>query len=171
MDNDLIARAQRGDADAFELIVRDRLQTCYATCLAILHSPDDARDATQEAFIAAWRRMPALRQPDHFDGWLRTIAINASRDQLRRRRRLREIPIEESHSERSSPSPGPRMDLESALDRLPPRGREVVERHYLRDEPVREISAGLHIPIGTVKSRLFHARALLREVLGGGDHQ
>ena len=115
MNEDLIKRAQRGDADAFEVIVRERLESCYAICLSVLHSPDDARDATQDAFIAAWRRLPHLRTPDRFDGWLRTIAVNASRDMLRRRRRVREIqigevfedgpfelPVEESGQDRSA---------------------------------------------------------------------
>jgi RNA polymerase sigma-70 factor (ECF subfamily) len=168
MNEDLIKRAQRGDADAFEVIVRERLESCYAICLSVLHSPDDARDATQDAFIAAWRRLPHLRKPDRFDGWLRTIAVNASRDMLRRRRRVREIQIEDDTPGRTPPPLSDRLDVEAAIDRLSPGGREVAARYYLRDEPVREISASLGVPVGTVKSRLFHARATLREFLSKG---
>jgi RNA polymerase sigma-70 factor (ECF subfamily) len=168
MDEDLVKRAQRGDADAFELIVRERLESCYAICLSVLHSPDDAEDATQDAFIAAWRRLPRLREPDRFDGWLRTIAINASRDILRRRRRVREIEIDDDMPGATSPPASDRLDIESALDQLSPGAYEVADRFYLRDEPIREISARLGVPVGTVKSRLFHARATLRVLLGRG---
>lgn len=165
MDEELVRRARRGDVDAFEVIVRERLESCYSTCLSILHSPDDARDAVQEAFIAAWRRLPRLREPDRFDGWLRAIAINVSRDSLRRRRRVREIQLDNDTLGATAPPVSDRLDIESALGQLPLGARDVADRYYLRDEPVREISARLGIPVGTVKSRLFHARATLRELL------
>lgn len=165
MDQSLIRRAQQGDADAFEVIVRERLQPCYAICLSVLHSPDDARDATQEAFVSAWRRLPNLRDPERFDGWLRTIAINASRDVLRGRRRLREIPIEDSMGGTSEPPDEGRVDIKSAVERLSPGGRQVAERYYLDDESISDISASLGVPLGTVKSRLFHARTALRALL------
>ena len=168
MDEELVRRARQGDVDAFEVIVRERLQSCYATCLTVLHSPDDAEDATQDAFVAAWRRLPRLRDPRKFDGWLRAIAINASRDILRRRRRVREIEIDDDTPGSTSPPASDRLDIESALDQLSPGARQVADRFYLRDEPVREISARLGVPIGTVKSRLFHARATLREILSRG---
>jgi RNA polymerase sigma-70 factor (ECF subfamily) len=168
MDQSLVTRAQRGDADAFELIVRERLESCYAICLSILHSPDDARDATQDAFVSAWRRLPRLRDPDRFDGWLRTIAMNASRDMLRRRRRLREVPIDDGMFGAAEPPGDGRVDLESAVDHLSPGRRQVAERYYLDDEPIRGISASLGVPVGTVKSRLFHARTVLRELLDKG---
>jgi RNA polymerase sigma-70 factor (ECF subfamily) len=168
MDRSLVTRAQRGDADAFELIVRERLEPCYAICLSVLHSPDDARDATQDAFVLAWRRLPRLRDPDRFDGWLRAIAVNASRDVLRRRRRLREVPIEDGMLEAAEPPGDGRVEIESAVDRLSPGRRQVAERYYLEDKPIKEISASLGLPVGTVKSRLFHARTVLRELLDKG---
>jgi RNA polymerase sigma-70 factor, ECF subfamily len=165
IDRDLVVSAQRGGVDAFESIVRGRLESCYATCLSILGSPDDARDATQDAFVVAWRRLPMLRDPDRFDGWLHAIAVNASRDVLRRRRRLREVAIEDGMGGVTEPPTDSRADLEAAVGRLPPGGREVAQRFYLDDEPIREISASLGVPVGTIKSRLFHARTALRALL------
>ena len=165
MDPDLVRQAQHGDVDAFEQIVRERLESCYATCVTILHSRDDARDATQEAFVLAWRRLPRLRDPERFDGWFRAIALNASRDLLRRRRRLREVPVNDEIDAASEARGDNRLDLEAAVGGLPVNGREVATRYYLNDEPIAEISAGLGIPIGTVKSRLFHARRALRQLL------
>ncbi len=106
--------------------------------------------------------------PGRFDGWLRAIAINASRDILRRRRRVRKIEIDDDTPGSTSPPASDRLDIESALDQLSPGARQVADRFYLRDEPVRLISARLGLPVGTVKSRLFHARATLREILSRG---
>ena len=61
-----------------------------------------------------------------------------------------------------------RLDIESAVGRLPPGGRQVAERYYLDDEPIRDISTSLGVPLGTVKSRLFHARTVLRQLLDKG---
>jgi RNA polymerase sigma-70 factor, ECF subfamily len=165
MDRDLITRAQHGDAEAFEEIVKSRLGSCYATCLSELRSPEDARDATQDALVTAWRRLPTLRDPDRFDGWLKAIAVNASRDILRRRRGVREVPIDDDTVAIVEAPTGGRADIEAALGQLPIGGRLVAERYYLRDEPLREISVGLGVPVGTVKSRLFHARRALRAFL------
>jgi RNA polymerase sigma-70 factor (ECF subfamily) len=164
VDAGLVAKAQGGDRDAFEMIVRTRLESCFATCLAIVSSPDDARDATQEAFVAAWRRLPGLRDPERFDGWLRQIALNVSRD-LVRRRRLREIPVSDLLPGPGQPAIEARIDVEAAIGRLPRGGRLVAERHYLQDQPIKQISAELGLPLGTVKSRLFHARRALQRIL------
>lgn len=156
MDPDLVTRARQGDREAFELIVRERLESCYAICLSVVGSPDDARDATQEAFIAAWRRLPRLRDAERFDGWLRQIAVNASRDLLRVRRRLREVPVDENALAQAQSVSDGRLDVSEAIDRLPLVGRQVAERRYLQGQPVRQISSELGLPLGTVKSRLFH---------------
>lgn len=163
-DRELIVRAQQGDADAFELIVRASLDSCYVTCVNVLHSPDDARDATQDALVAAWRRLPTLRDPDRFDAWLAAIARNTSRDLLRRRRRLREVQLDAATAELEAPA-GRASDLIAVVDCLPATARQVVTRHYVDDEPITGIARSLGVPIGTVKSRLFHARSALRALL------
>jgi RNA polymerase sigma-70 factor (ECF subfamily) len=164
VDRELVVRAQFGDADAFELVVRASLEACYATCVKVLHSPDDARDATQQALITAWRRLPTLRDPDRFDAWLHAIARNASLDLLRRRQRVREVQLEVSTADLAAP-PWPENGLVEAVDRLPAPARQVVTRHYVDDEPVADIARSLGLPAGTVKSRLFHARRALRALL------
>lgn len=164
VDRDLVVRAQQGDADAFELIVRASLDSCYLTCANVLHSPDDALDATQDALVAAWRRLPSLRDPDRFDAWLRAIARNASRDLLRRRRRMREVQLDAATLELEAPARSTN-GLIAVVDCLPAAARKVVTRHYVDDEPVAGIARSLGVPAGTVKSRLFHARTALRALL------
>jgi RNA polymerase sigma-70 factor, ECF subfamily len=167
VERDLVERAMRGDADAFEALARECLPSCYAVCLGIVRTHEDASDASQEALIRAWRRLPTLRDPSSFEPWLRSIAANAARDVLRQRGRVRSVPIEFA-SEVADPShaaASSRLDLGGAMAGLPAPVRAAAERHYLRDQPVSEISAGLGIPEGTVKSRLHAARAALRTVL------
>ncbi|CAN5642814.1 hypothetical protein BH23CHL7_BH23CHL7_01110 [soil metagenome] len=91
MESSLVERARAGDADAFDRLVRERIDAVYRTALAIMGNPADARDATQEAFIAAWRALPRLRDTDRFDAWLGRICVNACRMAKRRRKGVREL--------------------------------------------------------------------------------
>ena len=85
MDRELILRARAGDREAFELIVVAKGEPLFRTALAILGSEADARDATQEAFIASWHSFSRLRDVDRFDAWIGRILINECRMALRRR--------------------------------------------------------------------------------------
>ena len=162
----LVARARTGDLDAFELIVRARTDAVYRLSLAILGDEADARDATQETFIAAWRQLPRLREADRFDAWLQRIAVNAGRMTLRARgrRRVREIPA--TQVALASAASGSSNDtdaalLDRALARLSFDQRSILALHHLEGRPVAEIAGILGIPDGTVKSRLFAARRAL----------
>jgi RNA polymerase sigma-70 factor (ECF subfamily) len=83
LDHSLVERASQGDIDAFEELVRSHMASVYRLSVAILGSEHDAADATQEAFVAAWRGLGRLRDPDRFDAWLKRININACREVLR----------------------------------------------------------------------------------------
>ena len=89
-----VRRAARGDASAFEQLVAARADRVFRIARAILGNDADARDATQEAFVSAWRELPRLRDPVTFDAWLRRILVNACRTQLRGRRRVHEISLD-----------------------------------------------------------------------------
>ena len=92
IDRSVVDRARNGDLDAFESIVRGRMDAVYRLTSAILGDEADARDAAQETFVAAWRELPRLRESDKFEAWLQRVAVNASRMTLRARgrRRVRE---------------------------------------------------------------------------------
>jgi RNA polymerase sigma-70 factor (ECF subfamily) len=170
MDRELLVRARAGDREAFEQIVLAKSEPLFRTSLAILGNEADARDAIQEAFVAAWRAMPSLRNFDRFDAWLGRILINECRMALRHRRRSRESPIEDgtdSHVLATDSPPGAdSTDFDAAFDRLSADQRAILVLHHVHGYGVAEIAAWLGIPTGTVKWRLSRARAALAAELG-----
>jgi RNA polymerase sigma factor (sigma-70 family) len=172
----LVEQARSGDNQAFDKLVEQRLERTYRTALAILGNEADARDATQETFVHAWRELPRLRASDHFDSWLRTILVNNCRKALRGRRRrlVREIavgdPVEQL-GEVASGEAAPDEQvattevLEHAFERLSVDERELLVLHHLERRPLTEIAATLGVPLGTAKSRLFAARGQLERAL------
>lgn len=169
----LVERARAGDADAFEVLLDTRLDRAYRLALAITRTDWDARDACQEAWIAAWRELPRLRDAARFDAWLDRIVVNECRMLLRRRKaRVREIRMEEGPdpaSEPSTPSPEGRLadaDLvRAAFARLSVDQRIVLALHHGDGRPVAEVAHLLGVPAGTVMWRLFNARRALEKAL------
>src|SRR5262245_32597429 len=86
-----VEAALGGDAQAFDRLVLLHLPRTYRIALAILGSEPDARDAVQEAWLAAWRQLSTLRDAARFNGWLDQILVNACRMSIRKRSRVREI--------------------------------------------------------------------------------
>jgi RNA polymerase sigma-70 factor (ECF subfamily) len=172
LDRSLIDRARNGDLDAFETIVRARMDAVYRLTSAILGDEADARDAAQETFVLAWRELPRLREPDKFEAWLQRVAVNAARMTLRARgrRRVREIPSSQvdSHAGLVATDDGAGADaarLDAALVMLPVDQRAILVLHHLDGRPLAELATILDIPVGTVKSRLFAARRALEAAL------
>jgi RNA polymerase sigma-70 factor (ECF subfamily) len=175
LDAALVRSAQHGDAGAFDRLASARLDGAYRLAVAILRSEPDARDAVQEAFVAAWRELPRLRDPAAFDAWLDRIVVNACRMALRHRRvvRLREIDVVDPASARPEAGAGPAPDdavadvdlVRRALDRLDADRRAILVLHHVEDRPLDEIATVLGIPVGTVKWRLHKARAALSRAL------
>ncbi len=172
MERSLVERAQAGDRDAFEMLVRQKVDAVYRTAYAILGNPADAQDATQETFIAAWRGLPRLREPDRFAAWLGRIATNACRMSLRHRRTVREISMG-SDVDRSAPGSYAAPDgsiadaqaFDRAFERLPVEQRALLVAHHLEGKPLAAMAVELEVPVGTVKSRLHTARAALERSL------
>jgi RNA polymerase sigma-70 factor (ECF subfamily) len=163
------------DRSAFDAVVRSRIDAVYRTSLAILGSEADAADATQETFVSAWRHRDALRNPDSFDAWLGRINLNACRAQLRRRGRtkVREIRLLDPEDDREPASADPVLAdrvadadaFDRAFARLSVDDRALLVLHHLQERPVAEIAAVLGASAGTIKSRLFRARAALESAL------
>src|SRR6476660_5363375 len=147
----LVELAKRGDAMAFEALLRPRLDGLFRTAWAILGDEADARDASQDACLTAWRNLPRLRDPARFDAWLLRVLVNGCRMRLRARARIREI--------RMTPDldrAGPATDSEAesvahAFDRISVEARTILVLHHLQHEPVATIATVLGIPVGTVK--------------------
>ncbi|HLB45358.1 MAG TPA: RNA polymerase sigma factor [Candidatus Limnocylindrales bacterium] len=171
MDRELLLRARAGDREAFELVVLAKGEPLFRTALAILGNEPDARDATQETFISAWRGFAGLRDLERFDAWLGRILINQCRMALRHRGRVREVPITDSTDCRADLAAGPQAtdlppvdsssDFDAAFGRLTVDQRALLVLHHLHGYDVREIGRWLGIPSGTVKWRLSRARAAL----------
>lgn len=168
-DLDLVERARLRDEDAFADLVRPRFEPLLRLASAITGDEIDARDALQETLASAWGQLPSLRDTERFDAWLTRILVNACRLVLRRRRRrVREIRLEPSIADRPTETMASVLDrlaLDRAFERIGTDERAILALHHLEERSVAEIAGLLGIPIGTVKSRLFAARAALAREL------
>ena len=168
-----IARARHGDADAFEQLVVAYEGPVYRLALRMCGSAEDAREVAQDAFLAAWRGLPAFRGDSRFSSWLYRLTTNAAIDFLRREKHhLGNLPLEEAPER-----PDPRQPellaeqreqqeaLQRALDQLSPEHRQVLLLRVVQQMSYDEIAQALSLESGTVKSRISRARRQLREIL------
>ena len=171
---ELVDRARQGDHAAFATLVDSSIRRLDAAARLILRDPDMAQDAVQDTLIRAWRDLPGLRDPDHFDAWLHRLAVNACLDLLRRRRRrpieVELSPIDSINTPDHAKAIGDRELLDNALRHLDPGHRAVVALHYLLGMPLPDVAASLGIPYGTAKSRLHYALAAMRRGVEGETH-
>ena len=167
-DGDLIERAANGDLDAFDALVAPRLARSFRTACAILGSEADAHDVVQDAFLAAWRHLPGLRNRAKFDPWLSKAIVNRCRDVLRRRRRAREVVLADAMAfpveDATAPIAGMQA-LNAAFERLSADHRHLLVMHHLHRASVVDLAAELGIPLGTAKWRLHAARTALERAL------
>lgn len=148
------------------------MDAVYRLSYAILADEADARDATQDTFVTAWRQIGKLRDPGRFDAWLQRVAVNSARmtHRARRRRGVREIassrvgPVADLPAT-ASPVETDARTLEAALGRLSIEQRSILALHHLEGRSLAELAEILDIPSGTVKSRLHTARLALHEAL------
>lgn len=181
-DDALVGRAAAGDPSAFEALLATRLDRCYRLAFAILGDASDASDATQEAFVSAWRQLPRLRDHGSFDSWLNRIVANAARMSRRQRTRRREVRVAtlipsdadvdgrawdpaDANATRQLERVATSDAIGRAFERLSERDRLILVLHHLEERPVAEIARTLGIPVGTAKWRLHEARAALERAM------
>jgi len=148
------------------------MDAVYRLSFAILADEADARDAAQETFVAAWRQIGKLRDPDRFDAWLQRVAVNAARmtHRARRRRGVREIAssrvagVGGFRATDGSPD-ADAMTLDAAMRHLTVEQRSILVLHHLEGHPMAALAEILAIPVGTVKSRLHTARQALQAAI------
>jgi len=166
---DLVRRAQRGDTQAFEPLVRAFLRACYSVALGVLGRPADAEDVAQDAFVVALERIHTCRHPERFAGWLLQIVRNRALNRLEARRR-RDVGAERDPPQVASATlatpAGMERRLVQALDELSGTQREVVLLHDLEEWTHAEIADALGISEGMSRQHLFQARRVLRARLG-----
>jgi RNA polymerase sigma-70 factor (ECF subfamily) len=180
-DTGLMRDAQRGDSVAFTAIMRRYNRRLYRTARAILKDDTLAEDALQDAYIAAFRHLHDFRGDASLGTWLTRIVVNQSLQMLRSSRRERVvIPFGESDTEHEAmnvaDAPGAtpekallrsemRRLIERNIDALPQVYRTVFMLREVEELSVDETAAALDVPAATVRSRLFRAKARLREAL------
>ena len=163
-DEVLARRAADGDESAFEeLVVRyqDRL---YTLALRITLSDADAYDCVQEGLVSAWRGLHSFRFDARFSTWIHRIVVRKAYDVLERRARTAE-PVDEVPAVSVDSPADARLDLLSALAQLEPDFRVVAVACDVVGLSMDEAALVLDLPAGTVKSRLYRARARLAEAL------
>jgi RNA polymerase sigma-70 factor (ECF subfamily) len=169
MQRQLVERAQEGDHEAFAVLVRASAPRLHAVARLILHDPERAQDATQEALVLAWRHIGALRDPDAWDAWLHRLTIRACYRLARQARHRDQVELQViADIEPAAPSDDPmtvaeRDRLGRELGRLPIDQRTVMVLHFYLDLPLTEAAEILDIPVGTAKSRLHRGLGTLRE--------
>ncbi len=170
-DDFLIARTLAGDGDAFGALVDRYERAVYHLAYRTLRDVEDAKDASQEAWVKAYRALATFRPGAKFATWIFTICYRVCCDRLAKRKRFTGAEIPDV----ADPSPGPaaafeaREDAErlrAAIERLPEKYRVVITLFHLQGKQYEEIARVLGLPLGTVKTHLFRAKEQLRTSLG-----
>ncbi len=174
-EKELIRRAQAGDADAFSALVAEHQQFAFNLALRVVGDPNEAEDVAQEAFVRAWLALANFRGQAQFRTWLYRIVTNLCCNRLPRLRRdllamgeeaAGHIPDERDLDPASSVEAEERRAfLHQQIEALPESYRLVVSLRYQQELSYEEIASVLSLPVGTVKTGLFRARARLRDAL------
>ena len=166
---DLVLRARNGDRYAFASLVDATSDRMFATAYRILRDTSLAEDALQDALLIVWRQLPALRDPDRFEAWVRRLLVHACYAQARRRQtwtaNIRLLPVEGQVAPDSIGSLVDRDALDRAFRRLSVEHRAVFVLHHYVGIPLVEIAETLGIPAGTARSRLHQATRTLRAAI------
>lgn len=170
----LVRQSLSGQTEAFGVLVTRYQRVMYTVALRMLGNPQDAQDATQDAFVKAYQRLTTFDTSYRFYSWMYRILVNECLN-LNRDRRPEE-PLETDVAGGASPydtalAVERRMRIDTALLRLTPEYRTVVVLRHFAGQSYGEIAEALAIPEKTVKSRLYTARQRLGELLLGWKEQ
>jgi RNA polymerase sigma-70 factor, ECF subfamily len=170
---ELVARCQAGDVDAFETLYRSHAARIYALASRMAGSADEGEDLLQEIFLQAFRKLGSFNGDAAVGTWLYRLALNHCLDFVRSKRakmgKVTDTLDAETSIEPSArrDTPIARIDLERAMERLPPGCREAFVLHDVEGFDHKEVGRMLGIAEGTSKSQVFKARLKLRAFLRG----
>lgn len=175
MNQWLLYKAKRGDADAFTALCAPFASMVYRHCLQLLKDPDDAQDAAQEAMLRAYRSVASFEGRSELGTWLFRIAHNVSLDALKRGYRRRETasldtmrtqgydPPADGDPESAYLHQSEQAALREAVAALPPRQQTLLSLRYGDGMTYEQIAKVMGLKTGTVKSALNRAKEALRE--------
>jgi RNA polymerase sigma-70 factor (ECF subfamily) len=173
-DEDLVRRFLSGDRGAFAILVERHERRVYNLALRMTGREEDARDAAQDAFLTALRKLSSFRGEAAFTTWLHRVTVNACYDLLRKRQRQPLLDPGTDQLPGIEPPPAPdhadeadlSLDVRAALLQVPEDFRVVMILHDVQDLPQDRVAEILGIPVGTVKSRLHRGRVALARAMG-----
>jgi RNA polymerase sigma-70 factor (ECF subfamily) len=174
-----VDRAKAGDQAAFEALVRAYEKRVFALTLRLCGNPEDAREAAQDAFLAAWQGLAFFRGDASFSTWLYRLTANACTDLLRREQRHAsaagpsmddealhlDLPASGETPHEAAERAELRQAIETGLQTLPAEFRTVLILRELHQLSYEEIAQVTDVDLGTVKSRISRGRRLLRKFL------
>jgi len=169
---ELVRQSAAGNSYAFKELYNGNVSRVYAVCLRISRDRDTAEELTQEVFIKAWEKLHTFQFESKFSSWLHSIAVNQFLMMKRSEKRfservneLTEIMNRENPAAKIKQSYESRIDIETALDKLPRQARMTFVLHDIEGYKHHEISEMMDIEVGTSKAHLHRARKMLREEL------
>jgi RNA polymerase sigma-70 factor (ECF subfamily) len=174
LDELLVLRCQEGSRTAFDLLVRRWQRRLWRYARRLSGSDEAAWDIMQETWIAVLRQIRRLNDPAWFTAWVYRIVRNQYATYCRgasRQRKLREKLSRSQSVQDGRPQETHEGTVAAALRKLAPDRRDLLALKYGEALNVVEIAVILGVPVGTVKSRLHHARRQLRQILEGEDHE
>ncbi len=172
-DELLVLQSQEGDADAMKTLIARWQPRLGRLAWRLTGERETAQDIVQDVWLAIVRGLTRLDDPARFRSWAYRIVSNKCADWTRRRMVQRSV-AEDLRDGAATTSGGPSNETDSesevarmrgALTKLPHEQRAILSLHYLDGMSVKEIGRALNVPAGTVKSRLYHARNRLKQVL------
>jgi RNA polymerase sigma-70 factor (ECF subfamily) len=165
-EREILRLVQKGDKEAYQMIVLRYMRPAYSIALGFLHNQQDALDVSQDAFIRAFRKLKLYDTEKPFFPWFYRLLKNLCLDHIKKVKRRNEVPLEEVafFSDRAR-NKELREDLWYGIEKLPLEQREVILLRYFRQMSYKEIAELLDKPIGTVMSSLYYAKKRLRAVL------
>jgi RNA polymerase sigma-70 factor (ECF subfamily) len=175
--NTLVLKAQQGDRAAYGELFERFQGAVYAMALERVRNPAEAQELAQEVFIHAMKKLPQLREPRCFAGWLRRITARMAINRLSRNARVSGVDAEmldQVEGRSAAPSAAiefaeTHVELHEGLKRLKALDRATLEAFYLRGQSLQQMSREFSTPVGTIKRRLHVARLRLKEVLIEGN--
>jgi RNA polymerase sigma-70 factor, ECF subfamily len=181
-DTGLIARAQRGEEQAFEALFHQHKRRVYSVCLRMIGNPAEAEELTQEAFLQVFRKIHTFRGESAFSTWLHRLSVNTVLMRLRKKN-IAVTPLEDTIKGEEFDEPRrefgaldpaltgsiDRMLLERAIAQLPPGYKQAFVLHDVQGYEHHEIAEMLGTTTGNSKSQLHKARARLRKLLRKAD--